>query len=195
MESAGKFVEHLFKQNGHRGPMKSDYLREDVRLSEHFSLYELTITSNKALQERNRILSDEQVEKLKTLAEHAEAIRTICEAPVIINSGYRGEVLNIMTLGSSSTSQHPRCEAMDFYVKGMAHEEVFNRLLDMAKQGRFKFGQLILERAARSYGTAVWIHCSVIGTLDPSKVGQAMIMNAGIDGKQHYKLVEQVKFT
>lgn len=189
-----RFVDLLFKQNGHRGPMSDAYLREDEKLSEHFSLYELTVTNNTAMQERNRTLTDEQVGKLKKVAEMAERIRGVCEAPVIINSGYRSDVLNGLTRGSSSTSQHPRCEAIDFYVKGLPHEEVFNRLLDAARQGRFEFGQLILEKAVRGFTTSIWVHCSVIGTLDATKVGQAMIMNSGVDGKQHYRLVAQLKF-
>lgn len=193
MDTEG-LVKRLFETNGHRGPMLSTYLRDDQKLSEHFSLYELTVTTNAPLQQANRTLNDEQVEKLKALAEQAERIRKICEAPIVINSGYRGDALNTLTAGSSRTSQHTKCEAIDFYAKGLAHEVVFQKLLDMARQGSFTFGQLILERAARSYGTATWIHCSVIGTLDPVKVGQAMIMNAGIDGKQHYRLVEQLKF-
>lgn len=203
----------LFRKNGHSGPMvdrelpsvlipeevavtvSAGTLKENRQLTKHFSLFELTITTNEKLQKANRLLTDAQVTKLVALAEHAEVIRKICGGlPLAIHSGYRSLELNGATSGSSSTSQHPRCEAIDFHVKGLSCQQVFYNLLQAAKRGEFKFGQLILEKADRPYGTIVWVHCSVIGTLNPSKVGQAMTMSAGGDGKQKYVLVEHLKF-
>jgi zinc D-Ala-D-Ala carboxypeptidase len=174
----------------------------DMKLSDHFSLYELTTTSNAALQEKNRELDNAQVQKLATLALQCEAIRKICgEFPLRVHSGYRSLSLNGATKGASTTSQHPRCEAVDFDVSGQPLEDTFNKLLDAARAGEFSFGQLILESADRGYkdadgreSIAHWVHCSVIGTLPPEKVGQAMKMVAGADGKQHYELVEKLTF-
>lgn len=165
------------------------------QLSEHFSLDELTVTSNDALQAANRVITDDQFVKLTALAAHCEILRAICGGrPLRIHSGYRSPALNGATTGSSSTSQHPRCEAVDFDVPGQTIEDSFNELLAAARAGKFKFGQLIIETAERSYGTVKWVHCSVIGTLDPSKVGQVMKMQSGPDGKPHYVLVDQIKF-
>ncbi len=174
----------------------------DMKLSEHFSLYELTVTSNAALQEKNRELDNAQVQKLATLALHCEAIRELCGGrPLNVHSGYRSLSLNGATKGASSTSQHPRCEAIDFDVAGQPLDDTFGKLLDAAREGKFTFGQLILESADRGYkdangaeSIAHWVHCSVIGTLPPEKVGQAMKMVAGADGKQHYELVEKLTF-
>lgn len=166
----------------------------DQKLSENFSLYELTATSNEALQAKNRELVGDQFQKLIVLAYHCEAIRRICGAPVKIHSGYRSEALNGATHGSSSTSQHPRCEAVDFDVPGQELGETFRLLHEAARAGKFRFGQLILESAVRPYGTANWVHCSVEGTLDRAKVGQVMKMVAGQDGKQHYELIEKMDF-
>lgn len=164
-------------------------------LSEHFTFEELTVTSNAALQADNRIVSGEQLSKLKALADHCELMRAICgEEPMKIHSGYRSPTLNGATVGSSSTSQHPRCEAVDFDVPGQTIEDTFQRLLASARAGQFRFGQLILEVADRGYETVRWVHCSVIGTLDPAKVGQVMKMVAGPDGKPHYELIDQIKF-
>lgn len=168
----------------------------DQKLSEHFSLFELTITSNASLQKQNRMLSDNQVQKLEKLSRLAESIRGICgAAPVIIHSGYRSSDLNGATIGSSSTSQHPKCEAIDFDVKGQEVETTFVKLLAAAKEGKLRFGQLILERAERSYGTVKWIHCSVVGTLSPEKVGQVLKMEAGLNGKPVYTLIDKIKFS
>lgn len=169
-------------------------LREDQKLSEHFSLFELTATDNVSLQEVNRTLMNDQVEKLRTLAAHAEVIRSICGVPIKIHSGYRSGALNGATVGSSSTSQHPRCEAIDFSGAGQRVDDTFNLLLAAARSKKFKFGQLILEKAERSYGTVTWVHCSVVGTLDIKKVGQVMKMVAGADGKPCYTLIDTIKF-
>ncbi len=167
----------------------------DQKLSEHFSLYELTATSDEALQAKNRELTTEQVQKLVALAHHCEAIRAIVgRVPVKIHSGYRSDALNGATAGSSKTSQHPRCEAVDFDVPGQELGETFRLLHEAAREGKFQFGQLILETAVRAYGTANWVHCSVVGTLAPEKVGQVMKMVAGADGKPHYELIEKLDF-
>lgn len=166
----------------------------DFRLSDHFGLFELTVTLNSALQSKNRLLSDNQIQKLTKLARMAEAIRDICGGPLRVHSGYRCLDLNGATVGSASTSQHPRCEAIDFDIVGQDLEQTFRLLRGAAAAERFQFGQLILEIAERSYGVSRWAHCSVIGTLDPEKIGEVMTMSAGADGKSVYTLVEKLSF-
>lgn len=195
-------VEMLFHTNGYRNvvslPEKSGEgvasFRVDEQLSPHFSLYELTATANGSLQEENRTLTDDQVVKLSALAHHGEKIRALINMPVIVHSGYRCDTLNGVIPGSSSTSQHPRCEALDLAAQGQSIDDTFNVLLAAAKAGQFTFGQLIIEEAVRSYGVVRWVHCSVIGTLNPSKVGQVMKMNAGADGVPHYEMVDKLDF-
>lgn len=162
---------------------------KDIQLSEHFSLFELTTTSNLAFQQQNRLLSDNQVQKLKKLARHAEAIRSICSGAVHIHSGYRSAALNGSTTGASSTSQHPRCEAIDFDIAGCDLEETFTKLRGAAAGGTFVFGQLIHETANRGYTVTEWIHSSVPGTLDRAKMGQVLVMKDGA-----YVLIDRVKF-
>jgi hypothetical protein len=195
-------VESLFSTNGHRNVVVPsevaaggvEAFRADMQLSAHFSLYELTATANASLQEENRTLTDDQVSKLSVLAAHGEKIRDIVNLPVVVHSGYRCNALNGVIPGSSSTSQHPRCEALDLAVLGQSVDDTFNILLAAAKMGSFQFGQLIIEEATRSYGVVRWVHCSVIGTLDPSKVGQVMKMVAGADGVTHYTMVDKLDF-
>lgn len=165
------------------------------QLSDHFSLFELTATNNVDQQQNNRNLSDNQLQKLEKLSRLAETIRTICGAPVRIHSGYRSLVLNGNTAGSSSTSQHPRCEAIDFDVVGQTIEQSFDLLYQTAKLGHLQFGQLIIEEANRGYGISRWVHCSVIGTLAVDKVGQVMRMTQQPnDPNPTYTLVDTLKF-
>lgn len=207
LRKLGDLLNALFSVNGHRAELVEEpatkiaetvvdkpLLRKDEMLSVHFSLFELTATSNTSLQAQNRTLTNNQMDKLIILANHAEVIREICGAAVKIHSGYRSSLLNGVTLGSSSTSQHPKCEALDLDVKGQSVEDTFNKLLAAARAKKFRFGQLILEKAERSCGVAMWVHCSVVGTLAPEKVGQVLRMDAGIDGKPKYTLIDHLKF-
>jgi len=198
-------VELLFSSNGQRNvvaPVAPPVVagegvaifRQDMQLSPHFSLYELTATANASLQEENRTLTDDQVAKLVLLAQQGEKIRAIVNLPVIVHSGYRCDALNGVIPGSSSTSQHPRCEALDLAIQGQTIDDTFNALLTAAKAGSFTFGQLIIEEAVRSYGVVRWVHCSTIGTLSAEKVGQVMQMQAGADGVPHYVLVDKLDF-
>lgn len=164
----------------------------NILLTPNFSADELTITSNPELQDMNRTLTAEQVGKLLALAMHCENIRSICGGmPVRIHSGYRCETLNGKTSGSSSTSQHPKCEAVDFDIPAQIIDVSFNILWEAAKAGKFKFGQLIVEEAERDYMVVKWIHCSVVGSLDPSKVGQVMRMTME-NGQPKYTLLDIV---
>ena len=192
-------INSLFATNGHRERVdmpddNKEVSREDSKLSAHFSLFELTVTVVPKMQEVNRLLSNNQVKKLKALAEHCEIIREVCGGPVVIHSGYRGILLNGVTQGSATTSQHPKCEAVDFHVAGQSVEETFNKLLEAARSKKIEFGQLILERANRGYATSTWVHCSVIGTLDPLKVGQVMKMVSGLDNVPHYISIDRISF-
>lgn len=198
----------LFRTNGRREPQGTVLpsseghspdkvvLREESALTPHFSLFELTVTTKQSLQKQNRTLSDTQLMKLNTLAAFCERIRGVCgNSAVRIHSGYRSPSLNGATVGSSTTSQHPKCEAVDFDVAGQNVQETFNKILAAAKTGSIQFGQLILERAEREYGVVEWVHCSAVGSLDPKKVGQVMKMIAGRDGKPNYLLIDQIKYS
>lgn len=174
----------------------------DTQLTEHFSLEELTVTSNTALQAANRVLSGVQVDELRRTAEDVcEPVREICGgAPVRIHSGYRSQALNGATRGASGTSQHPKCEAVDLDVPGQTVDQSFALILAAARAGKFQFGQLILEAADRGYrsadGTesiARWVHVSRVGTLAPEHVGQVMEANWDeAEGKFDYKLIDRL---
>lgn len=162
---------------------------EDRKLSDHFTLYELTKTTvSGGFQEMNRNLSQGDVVKLEHLALLLENIRLAVDAPLVIHSGYRCPDLNAY-LGSSENSQHVKCEAADFSVKGMETEVAFRLILSALRQHRFSVGQLIFEKAERSYGTAEWIHVGLGRPYrEDAKTGQILTM---VDGK--YTLLETIK--
>lgn len=158
--------------------------RENILLSAHFSLYELTITSNAVLQAKNRELTDNQVLKAHYLANLGEQVRELIARPVFVHSAYRCPEVNGTTAGSSKTSQHILFEAMDFTptnFNGLQDlSNMFNTIWNAAKMKKVKFGQLIMEQAKRNYGTAYWIHISLgYPYRDLEKCGEVMCMKNG----------------
>jgi hypothetical protein len=89
-------------------------MRDDQSLSTHFSLYEMTRTDNAKLQDANRDVTDDQVGKLTMLAGWLEGGARPLVGPMRVHSAYRCDALNGVLPGHSSTSQHPKCEAVDF---------------------------------------------------------------------------------
>lgn len=161
---------------------------ENRRLSDHFTLYDLTKTNRVEFIEKNREVEGEQVAKLQRVADMLEDVRVIIDATIVVLSGYRCHDLNVV-VGSSDRSQHVYCEAVDFTVKGIALENAYRLLRRAAQEGRINFGQLILEKAKRAYGLSEWIHLSLgFPYREKERCGQVLTMN---DGKYH--LVETIK--
>ena len=151
----------------------------DQRLTDHFSLYELTKTSVTKFQEQNRRLTLDQISKLTVLARLLEHIRYIVDSPLMITSGYRCPELNT-AIGSTSRSQHLLCEAADFVVPGQDLTKVFKLIWSDIKDKRSNVGQLIFETADRPYGVISWIHVSLGTPYRPSeKCAQILRMNDG----------------
>ena len=90
---------------------------QDIKLTSHFKLSEFT-ASRKA-QEHGivNVPGPEAVENLRKLCENTlEPLRVALGVPVIVTSGFRTKALNDKLAHASSTSQHMRGEAADFYV-------------------------------------------------------------------------------
>lgn len=160
---------------------------EDQKLSENFTLYELTNSSHLDLLERNRIVSEEQISKLKEVATMLEICRLILEVPLRVSSGYRCPDLN-RAVGSTEKSQHLLCEAADFVPKGIDLSIAFKQLRQACKEGKLPFGQLIFEKAERNYNTVEWLHISLSQPYRPvEKCGQVL---TNLDGQFH--LIETI---
>jgi hypothetical protein len=152
---------------------------EDRNLTENFTLYELTRTSREEFQEKNRLLTFAQEEKLLQVARLLEHVRYVLGTPLIITSGYRCPELN-SAIGSTERSQHLKCEAADFIPGRQDIGDAFRRLWRDIKDTGTNVGQLIHETAPRSYGFTSWIHIS-LGTpyREESKTKQILRMENG----------------
>ena len=121
-----------------------------MRLSEHFSLEEMTRSQTASRHGIINKPNDMQLENLKTLAKGMELVRTKLDSlPIIVSSGFRCEALNDM-LGSKRTSQHIRGLACDFTCDRYAH---VTRVFEVIAESSIPFDQLILEYDA-------WVHIS-----------------------------------
>lgn len=133
---------------------------KDRQLTDHFTLFELTATSNEKLQEQNRDLSPIQIVKLTQLARLLEHVRFLLTTPLTIASGYRCADLN-KAVGSTDRSQHLLCEAADFIPGQQDIGTAFRSIWRDIKDKGTNVGQLIHETAIRPYGMTSWIHISL----------------------------------
>ena len=143
-------------------------MNKNMKLSEHFTLGEVTKTSYKT--EDQNIPSRVAIENLKNLCENwLEDLRysyyTLshkrdsphCEI-LIINSGYRSPEVNRLA-GGSPTSNHLTGCAVDIHVSGFEQAIRYaSILLDISDGTKRDYDELFIERnKAGSY----WIHFAV----------------------------------
>jgi hypothetical protein len=115
-----------------------------VQLTSHFTLAELTVTS----QPFDNTPSEDILNTLKLTAKNLETVRILLEgAPISVSSGYRSVAVN-KAVGGSKTSSHLSGYAVDFTVKGYTPLEVCRIIASSS----LKFDQLIYEGR--------WIHIS-----------------------------------
>lgn len=151
----------------------------DIQLTDNYSLWELTKTSHKDLQDKNRDLNEMQITKLTALARLLEHVRFVLEIPLTVTSGYRYPELN-KRVGSTDKSQHLLCEAADFIPGQQDIGMAFRTLWKDIKDKGTNVGQLIFETAPRPYGVASWIHISLGNPYrDQEKCGQILRMTDG----------------
>ena len=126
-----------------------------MKLSENFSLIELTKSQTAARKDIDNTPSPEHQENLKLLCTHIlQPVRDRFERVVSVSSGYRSEEL-CLAIGSKITSQHAKGQAADFEIYGLSNKELadwINENLD--------YDQLILEYWTPESPNNGWIHCS-----------------------------------
>lgn len=167
---------------------------DDFKLSDHFSFFELTTTSNTDLQESNRLEALKYRPTLEALCRRLlDPIRG--DKPLVVNSGFRSWTLNGQTPGSSPTSQHPQGQAADIHRPGQDVDAFFAEVLALLLDKRIPFGQLIDEQAERPYGVVRWVHVSLGPDFwKPERCGEVMKMVAGPNGKPQYTMLQKVQF-
>jgi uncharacterized protein YcbK (DUF882 family) len=145
--------------------MKEVEINKEVKLSEHFTLGEVTKTSYQTSD--GNIPSRVAIENLKNICENwLEDLRYSYnrlygdegqEIPVVITSGYRSEEVNRLC-GGSATSNHLTGCAVD--IRCMGPEQLIRYagiLLDIADGTRREFDELLFEKRGSTY----WLHFAV----------------------------------
>ena len=134
---------------------------KQARLSEHFTLAELTKTNTKI----ENVPNESQVENLKRLCGWLEMLRSEWNSrygegddPVIINSGYRSETVN-KAVGGAKGSNHLTGCAADIRVAGIEQLVRYATiLLDVSDKSQEDFDELLLERSPKG---GYWLHFAV----------------------------------
>ena len=145
-------------------------MNKQARLSEHFTLGELTKTRVNI----ENVPNEAQVENLKRLCRWLEQLRRRWNNlygegndPIIINSGYRSEAVN-KAVGGVKGSKHLTGCAADIRVAGF--EQLLRYatiLLDISDERREDFDELLLERSPKG---GYWLHFAVRPTGNRRKV-------------------------
>ena len=127
-----------------------------MKLSEHFSLGELTKT-NYVTKDGN-FPSRVAIENLTNLCENwLEALRQ-AQGPLIINSGYRSPEVNKLA-GGAPTSNHLTGCAVDIHVSGFEQAVRYaSILLDISDGTKRDYDELFIEKNKTG---SHWIHFAV----------------------------------
>lgn len=124
-----------------------------MKLSEHFSLEEMTKSQTALRRNLPNQPSEAQTEALVLLCENVlEPVRSHFSIPFTPSSGYRSAELCV-AIGSSVASQHAKGEAADFEVPSISNLELCTWIIN-----NLDFDQLILE--CYTGGNTGWVHCS-----------------------------------
>lgn len=118
-----------------------------MRLSENFTLDELTVTGTGLLN----VPTPGELDNLKLLVEHVlQPLREAYGQPIRVTSGFRSMAVNA-SVGGAATSQHTKGEAVDLVCRDNA--AIFRIIRD-----RLPFDQLIWEKGDDMEPD--WVHVS-----------------------------------
>ena len=96
-----------------------------MKLSEHFTLEELTVSEVGKRFNIDNTPNAEVQANLVRLARFLEEVRTVLQRPIHVNSAYRCPELN-SKIGSKSNSQHTLGCAADITVAGLTPNDIVN---------------------------------------------------------------------
>lgn len=130
------------------------------KLSTHFTLAEMTVTSSGLPNVPNA----QQLARLTATAQAMEAVRLLLAKPIKVNSGFRSAAVN-RAVGGSLTSAHALGYAVDFVCPAFGDPMAICKAI--AASG-IEFDQLIMERNR-------WVHIS----FDPRMRGQVLSCHGG----------------
>jgi len=134
-----------------------------VKLTEHFSLEELTHTDHR---EYDNTPNDAELENLKRLAEFLEEVKqTLGGRPIMVNSAFRSKQVND-AVGSKDSSQHRIGCAVDIRVPELTPDQVVRAII----ASNLPYDQVIREFDR-------WTHISIPNTPDMKPRKQALIID------------------
>lgn len=136
-----------------------------MKLSEHFTLDELTISESADRLGLDNTPTNEALMNLKRLAAFLEQVRAALGKPIKINSAYRAPAVN-KAVGGSTTSQHCFGCAADIRVNGMTPDQVVRAII----AAKLPYDQIIREFDR-------WTHVSIPNTPETKRRGMALIID------------------
>lgn len=123
-----------------------------MKLTENFSLHEMTYSVTAVKRGLSNNPTPEHLENLKTLCEKVlEPVRKLMDCPIKITSGYRSGQLNAY-IGGAASSQHMFGQAVDIDL-GEKNAELYNAIVS-----NLEFDQIIWEFG--SDNNPEWVHVS-----------------------------------
>jgi zinc D-Ala-D-Ala carboxypeptidase len=127
-----------------------------MKLSEHFTLRELTVSEWAARNDVDNMPPDMLISTLQELAAKLEEVRVVLgNKRVHVNSGYRSPKVN-KAIGGTPTSSHQYGQAADIICPEFgAPMDICKTIIDSG----IKFDQLILEYATPDGGG--WVHLGI----------------------------------
>lgn len=129
-------------------------------LSQNFSLFELTDSATARAHGIYNVPDEAGIEKLRQVCLNVlQPVRNHYNKAVNVSSGFRTPALNSLIKGSSKTSQHQKCEAVDYEIKGVDNSELANWVAD-----NLEYDQIILEYHGDDSNDPNdgWVHTSYV---------------------------------
>jgi len=134
-----------------------------VNLSDNFTLEEAVVSQTATRLGLDNLPSPETVDVMIRVALQLEKVRALLNSPILVTSWYRSPEVN-KAIGSSSTSQHIKGEAIDFISPRYGTPYAICEFIE-EHNTLIRFDQLIFE------GT--WVHisfCGIPGTVPRKEV-------------------------
>ena len=154
-----------------------------MQLSKHFKLEEFEKSMTATRKGIENKAGSGEIKNLTDLCYGVlEPVRAKFDKPIVVTSGYRSPEL-CEAIGSKSTSQHTKGEAVDFEIAGVSNLQValwINNNCD--------FDQLILEYWKDGEPNSGWVHCSFVEGSNRKQV-------LTFDGKQYINGLPDAKWS
>jgi len=141
-----------------------------TKLTEHFSLEELTDTSHREFDNTPNEAERANLERLALFLEQVKEV--LGGKPVMVNSAFRSKKVND-AVGSKDSSQHRIGCAADIRIPGMNPDEVCKAIIASG----LPYDQIIREFYNPEAKAGGWTHISVPNTKDMTPRRQALIID------------------